>query len=96
LYFSADQIIARIFRTLKVQIAELIVKIRREISNIATENRDVLALSPLGKRRFPQFSLNKIFLGLEINLIPLEEQDQMESKQMITPVSQKAKEEENE
>jgi hypothetical protein len=40
--------------------------------------------------------LKNIFLGVEINLIPPEEQDKMESKQMTTPVPEKAKEEQSE
>jgi hypothetical protein len=39
--------------------------------------------------------LKDIFLGVEINLIPPEEQDKMESKQITTPVPEKAKEEQS-
>ncbi len=39
--------------------------------------------------------LKNIFLGVEINLIPPEEQDKMESKQITTPVPEKAKEEQS-
>lgn len=71
-------------RMLEVQIAKLISKVKQKRAHATTTNRDD-PVSPLSRIIFFQFSLNYIFLDVEVNIIPPHEQDQMEEKPMITP-----------